>query len=45
MPLTITGKRILRSFKSRYGNKGDRYFYAWERSHPWVKKKRSIKIM
>lgn len=34
MPLTKTGKEILKNFEEEYGKlKGDNYFYAWENKH------------
>ena len=39
MPLTKTGKKILKAFEEEYGKKkGDRIFYAWEKKHKFVKK-------
>lgn len=40
MPLSKTGKEILRNFKKEYGKKkGEDIFYAWEHKHKGVIKK------
>jgi hypothetical protein len=40
MPLTIAGKKILESFKLRYGKKkGEKVFYAYMKAHPKESKK------
>jgi hypothetical protein len=40
MPLSKTGRKILNEFVSEYGKKkGKEIFYAWEKTHKWVKQR------
>jgi len=41
MPLTKSGKKILKNFEREYGVKrGKAFFYGWENKHPFIRKKR-----
>jgi hypothetical protein len=39
MPLTKSGKKVLRRFKVEYGSRGKNVFYAYMKAHPRITKR------